>query len=167
MSATTLSWCSKSASFLTRVAILGAAVGALAVAAPASAEPDAMKAAYAHRGSTHRRHESIDERIAYLHGALKITPEEDGAFGKVAETMRWNEAAMQKLIATHKAEPENTRTAIYDLKTYEAFSRAHLEGLKDLIGSFEALYAAMPADQKRVADHVFRHYGRHETSSRS
>ena len=47
-------------------------------------------------------------------------------------------------------------TALDDLKNYQKVTQAHVDGLKNLIASFEALYAAMPDDQKKTADHVFR-----------
>jgi hypothetical protein len=74
---------------------------------------------------------------------------------------------MKKLVATHEAEPKASRTALDDLKTYEAFNRAHLEGLKDLVTSFEALYVDMPDTQKAVADHVFARFSRAGFASKS
>jgi hypothetical protein len=75
--------------------------------------------------------------------------------------MRTNEAAMQKLIADNKAtNAQGGVTAVDDLKTYEMFNRAHVDGLKDLIASFGTLYAAMPDGQKQVADHVFHVFNR-------
>jgi hypothetical protein len=41
-----------------------------------------------------------------------------------------------------------------------------VDGLKDLVASFETLYADMPADQKMVADHVFAKFGRERVAMR-
>jgi protein CpxP len=46
-----------------------------------------------------------------------------------------------------------------DLKTYQEFTQARLDGLKNLTSSFKTLYDSMPADQKKNADQVFRSYG--------
>ena len=97
--------------------------------------------------------ETVEQRIADLHAALKITPAEEALWKGVAEDMRENAAAMDKLVAATKAEPPTT--AVDDLKTYQKFAQAHVDGLKNLISSFEKLYAEMPDAQKKVADTVF------------
>ena len=51
-------------------------------------------------------------------------------------------------------------TAVDDLKMYQKFAQAHIDGLKNLIVSFEKLYAAMPDAQKKIADQVFTTSGR-------
>jgi hypothetical protein len=50
-------------------------------------------------------------------------------------------------------------TAVDDLKTYQEFTQAHLDGPKNLTVAFVALYDTMPADQKKNADQVFMQYG--------
>ena len=52
--------------------------------------------------------------------------------------------------------PPKNMTAVEDLKTYQKFAQAHVDGLKNLISSFDTLYAAMPDAQKKIADEVFR-----------
>ena len=42
-------------------------------------------------------------------------------------------------------------TAPEDLKPYQKFAQAHVDGLKNLIASFDGLYAAMPDAQKKIA----------------
>jgi hypothetical protein len=46
-------------------------------------------------------------------------------------------------------------SAVDDLKTYEKFAQAHVDGLKNLISAFTSLYDTMPDAQKKVADKVF------------
>ena len=57
-----------------------------------------------------------------------------------------------------------TMTAVEDLKTYEDFTKAHLDGMKNLRSSFESLYKAMPDDQKKNADKVFQSFGGSSTT---
>jgi hypothetical protein len=47
-------------------------------------------------------------------------------------------------------------TAVDDLETYQDFTKARLDGLKNLSSAFKSLYDSMPADQKKNADHVFQ-----------
>jgi len=120
--------------------------------ATASMNPDATK--------THRvRHETIEQRIASLHASLKITPDEETQWADVAQTMRGNEAAMHKLGEAERATPPENVTAVDDLKAYQKFAQAHVDGLTKLIASFDTLYTAMPDEQKKIADRVFATFG--------
>jgi hypothetical protein len=74
--------------------------------------------------------------------------------------MRNNAAAIEKLIAAKRAQPEQNMTAVDDLTTYQEFAKVHLDGLTDLIASFKSLYDSMPEAQKKNADKVFVSFGR-------
>jgi protein CpxP len=100
--------------------------------------------------------ETVEQRIATLHAALKITPAQEAQWNGVAQAMRENAAAMDKLVAATRTTPPQNMTAVDDLKTYEKFAQAHVDGLKNLTAAFSKLYDAMPADQKKVADQVFQ-----------
>ena len=67
---------------------------------------------------------------------------------------------MQKLVAERTTTPPQTLTAVQDLKSYEKFTQAHADGLKNLIASFEGLYTSMTDEQKKNADEVFQNFGR-------
>jgi hypothetical protein len=123
-------------------------------------QPSAHKISTTHRAAYRMRAETLDQRIETLHAALKITPAEEADWSKVADVMRRNESDMQKMVADRQARVPHELSAVDDLKTYQGFTQAHVDGLKDLVASFETLYAEMPADQKRVADHVFAKFGR-------
>ena len=141
-----------------------AALGALGLAGSALAATGTTTMHHHHHVSSYARikAETIDERIATLHAELMITPDEETNWRAVADTMRANDMAMQKMVADNKAamQPGMVSSAVDDLKTYETFNRAHVDGLKDLIASFGTLYDAMPSDQKQVADHVFHDFNR-------
>ena len=70
--------------------------------------------------------------------------------------MRENAINMDTLIAENRKTPPQDMTAVDDLKSYQKHAQAHVDGLKNLIASFATLYDAMPDDQKRIADDVFR-----------
>jgi periplasmic protein CpxP/Spy len=110
--------------------------------------------------------ETIEQRITNLHAALKITPAEDAKWNNVAQAMRENVAAMQKLAAEKTTQAPQDMTAVQDLKNYQAFAQAHVDGLKNLISSFSSLYSAMPDAQKKVADQVFQGFGRQGAASK-
>lgn len=102
------------------------------------------------------KEETLDQRIDSLHTALKITADEETKWNGVAQAMRDNAAAMQKLVAEKSAQPPQSMTAVDDLNTYQKFAQAHVDGLKNLTESFQALYDSMPDAQKKIADQVFQ-----------
>ena len=99
--------------------------------------------------------ETVEQRITALHTAMKITPEQETKWNGVAQAMRENATRMDKLVATTRTTPSQSMSAVDDLKTYEKFAQAHVDGLKNLIASFTTLYDTMPDAQKKVADKVF------------
>jgi len=140
--------------------LLGAAV---VLAASVSALPLAANAAPTHHRYHHHaaelRRETVEARIASLHTSLMITLDEEANWDAVAQVMRTNATAMQARVDEEKMRPPHSRTAVQDMRTYEAFTQAHVDGLKTLIASFETLYASMPAPQQAVADRVFQSFG--------
>ena len=133
-----------------------AATRALAQAAPA-ATPVAAAGAQT-------KGETVEQRITNLHAALKITPAEEAQWNGVAQAMRENAAAMDKLVAADRTTPPQNMTAVQDLQNYQQFAQAHVDGLKNLTSAFSTLYNAMPDAQKKVADQVFLTSG-HGTSA--
>jgi hypothetical protein len=127
------------------------ALAVVAVAGPLGAHAQSARH-YHHRAAM--TPETVDQRITRLHAALMITPDEETDWSGVADVIRGNDAAMRKMVAVRNAEPASDINAIDDLKNYERFNRAHLDGLKDLIVSFQTLYTAMPVSQQHVADRV-------------
>jgi protein CpxP len=111
--------------------------------------------------------ETVEQRIANLHTALKITPAEEAAWNSVAQAMRENAAAIQKLAAEKTMQAPQGMTAVQDLQAYQKFAQAHLDGLKNLTASFETLYNSMPDPQKKIADQVFASFGHEGTASHS
>jgi protein CpxP len=142
---------------LTLAAALLAGSIAAASAQTATAPADAKKPPAA-QAATSSRPETVDQRIASLKTALKITPDQESKWNDVAKAMHDNAAKMDKLIQEKRASQAKLN-AVDDLKTYQEISQAHVDGLKNLISSFKSLYDAMPAEQKANADKVFDSYG--------
>lgn len=107
-------------------------------------------------GATEAKGETVEQRIRTLQRALKITPDQEPKWNAVAQAMRENAINMDTLIAENRKTPPQDMTAVDDLKSYQKYAQAHVDGLKNLIASFATLYDAMPDDQKRIADDVFR-----------
>jgi protein CpxP len=141
-----------------RSVAIAALMGATMLATPLStarAEQAAVITGQAAAAATETKGETVEQRVTNLHAALKITPEQDAQWNAVAQAMRENAANMDKLAAANRTTAPQSMTAVEDLKTYQKFAQAHVDGLKNLISSFEKLYAAMPDAQRKVADGVF------------
>lgn len=138
------------------ISLIGAALVAgsfgASLAQNASSKPPAAAAA------TSSKPETVESRITKLKVALKITPDENAKWDAVAQAMRDNASAMDKLVQEKRAKMANM-TAVEDLKTYQDFTQAHLDGLKNLGSAFASLYDAMPDAQKKNADQVFMNFG--------
>jgi hypothetical protein len=143
---------------------LMAASAATTSTAPSPTTQAATPQAKVGAGAMATKAETVEQRIADLHRALKITPQEEADWTNVAQAMRENAAAMQKLAADRTVQAPQSMTAVDDLKTYQKFAQAHVDGLKNLTSSFETLYNSMPDPQKKVADQVFQN-SRHKGAS--
>jgi hypothetical protein len=128
-----------------------------------AAAPAAAPQTQAGAAATSTKGETVEQRITTLHAALKITSDEDAKWNAVAQSMRENASAMDKLIAESRTTAPQSMSAVDDLKMYQKFSQAHVDGLKNLISSFSTLYSAMPDAQKKIADGVFA--SSHETAA--
>jgi chaperonin cofactor prefoldin len=149
---------------LTRSFAIASLTGAALFAgslAPATAQttPDGKTTPPAAAAATSSKPETVEQRIATLKTALKITPDLEKKWDGVAQAMRDNASKMEKLVATKRAIPPEKTTAVDDLKTYQEFTEVRLDGLKHLNSAFKSLYDSMPAEQKKNADMVFEKYG--------
>jgi hypothetical protein len=141
-----------------RSVAIAALMGATMLATPltvARAEQAAVTQTQAGATAPATKGESVEQRITALHASLKITADQDAKWNAVAQAMRENAANMDKLVASSQTTPPQNLSAVDDLKSYQKFAQAHVDGLKNLIASFEKLYADMPAAQKKIADTVF------------
>ena len=155
----TLSFCPPLRRSLAIATLAGAslALGVGGASAQTATKPETGKPPAA-AAATSSKPETVEQRISMLKTALKITPDQEAKWNKVATAMRDNAAAMDKLVKDKHAKAD-TMTAVDDLKTYQDFTKAHLDGLKNLTSAFESLYDSMPADQKKNADQVFHNFG--------
>jgi protein CpxP len=164
----------RSAPFARSVAI-AALMGATMLASPLSAAraeqgavPQNQSAAGAtDTKGTETKGETVEQRITNLRASLKITADQETKWNAVAQAMRENAANMDKLVAANRTTPPQNMSAVDDLKSYQKFAQAHVDGLKNLIASFDKLYTAMPDAQKKVADSVFSTAGRQAAASHS
>lgn len=142
-----------------------AAVPALAQTTPPPAAPPAAAPATPSPGPAmmqaapkHEGHENaLESRINGLHEQLKITAEQEKKWQAVAKVMRSNAEASHSLVM-EKRKDEASLTAVADLNAYADIAEAHAKHVRKLAKVFAELYDGMSADQKKVADDVFREH---------
>jgi len=97
----------------------------------------------------------VEARIKELHKKLHITPAQDTEWNNLAQVMRENARTMQDL-ERKRAEDVKTISAVDVVKSYADVIEAHEAGMKKFIPAFEALYNSLSAEQKKIADDLFR-----------
>jgi periplasmic protein CpxP/Spy len=99
--------------------------------------------------------ERVEHRITELHAQLRITPAERQQWDQFVEVMRENARDMDQAFI-QRAQQFPSMTALQNMQSYEQLAEAHARHLQKLVPAFENLYNAMPDQQKRLADQVFR-----------
>jgi periplasmic protein CpxP/Spy len=108
-----------------------------------------------HAATGKNAEERVEQHIKQLHAQLHITPAEEPQWNQFAQVMRENAQAMDQAFM-QRAEQFPTMNALQNMQSYAQLAEQHAEDVKKLVPAFEALYNAMPEQQKQVADQVFR-----------
>jgi hypothetical protein len=113
--------------------------------------------------------ERVEARIKELHAQLRITPAEEPQWNEFAQAMRENARDMDQVFM-QRAQQFPTMNAVQNMQSYEQIAEQHAQRVQKLVPAFEKLYDAMPDQQKRLADQVFRanaeKHMQHEAQSR-
>ena len=88
--------------------------------------------------------ERVDNHIKQLHAQLQITPAEQPQWEQFAQVMRDNARDMDRAFIQRA------------MQSYEQIAEAHAQHLQKLVPAFDNLYNAMPEQQKKLTDQVFR-----------
>ena len=99
--------------------------------------------------------ERVEARIKELHAQLRITPAEEPQWNEFARVMRENARDMDEAFI-QRAQQYPAMNAVQNMQSYEQISEQHAQRVQKLIPAFQKLYDAMPDQQKRLADQVFR-----------
>ena len=99
--------------------------------------------------------ERVEGRIKELHAQLRITPAEEPQWNEFAQVMRENAREMDQAFM-QRAQQYPTMNAVENMQSYEQISEEHAQRVQRLVPTFQKLYDAMPDQQKRLADQVFR-----------
>jgi hypothetical protein len=92
-----------------------------------------------------------DQLIGQLRAAIRPGPQQQAQFEAVAQVMRQNAAAEQRI-----APPPQQGTAVDMLRAQLQIGDIELGGLRRLLPALEGLYAVLSPQQQRAADSVFQ-----------
>jgi periplasmic protein CpxP/Spy len=99
--------------------------------------------------------ERVENHIKQLHAQLQITPAEQPQWDQFAQVMRENARDMDQAFI-QRAQQYPTMNAMQNMQSYEQIAEAHARHLQKLVPAFDNLYNAMPEQQKKLTDQVFR-----------
>ncbi len=104
--------------------------------------------------------EAVAQRIDALHRKLRISPAQQTLWDQFADTMLRNALDSEGRFRARQA--QTPPGAADGLAERAQAAQARADMLQHLSASFRALYEAMPADQRLLADQVFRQAQRQE-----
>jgi hypothetical protein len=150
---------------MSRSSYLASAALALSLALPAAAlaqtnttsppSPSAAASPMSANAAPGTAEQRVEEHIRQLHAQLRITPVEQPQWDRFAEIMRENARGMDQEIAQRHQEFARMN-ALQNMQSYQRIAESHAQDLQRLVPAFENLYNAMPDQQKRLTDQVFR-----------
>jgi paraquat-inducible protein B len=147
-------------------AVFASASWAQQTPAPATASSAAAPAMKESRAKRHA--DAVERRIEELHTKLQITDAQSKPWDAFAQTMRDNADKADQAFRA-RAQKVATMNADEVMKSYADIAQLHADNMKKMASAMSDLYATMSADQKQLADDMYRnrkggkrHHGAHK-----
>ena len=118
---------------------------------PATAPPQAGAPASAVQLAS----DAAAARVKYLHDRLRITPEQEALWAKVAEAIGDNARDAAPLLK-ERFRSTTSGSALDVLHVYEMLGKVQLDSFDKFIAAFDPLYASLSPGQKKIADAILR-----------
>jgi len=137
---------------LCHAAMVAAAILVLAALPGNPAKASSAEASSSTAAMTPPGADSTESRIQRLHDKLRVTPEQEPLWRGVAQVMRDNASKMASLVVRIKSAPAGSRNPVDDIKAYGEIAAAHADGIQSFIPVFEAFYASLSDEQKKIVE---------------
>jgi protein CpxP len=148
------------------VALLALPAAALAQPTQSPAPAAAPSPMTSHSVPGKNMEERVENHIKQLHAQLRITLAEQPQWDQFVQIMRENARDMDQALM-QRAQQYPTMNAMQNMQSYEQIVEAHVQHLQKLVPAVDNLYNAMPEQQKKLTDQVFRaNAERHAAQSR-
>ncbi len=135
---------------------LGAA-GPMAAPAPAPAPAPAQLSSAGFQSKVGKEKAAkIETRIARLHAALRITPQQEPLWQNFATVMRENVVQLDAVYGRRETQ-YGSMNAVQDLQSYAEVQQANARNVQMLLPPFQALYDSLSPEQRKAADATFQH----------
>ena len=148
--------------------VLLAGLSGLVAASPVFAQPapsadgTQTSAPAAQAQPAHEHHRSAEQfvagRIAFFKAQLKITPQQEAQWNKVAEAMHANAKATD---AARAQIPEGPKNAVQALEAHGHFAETMAQNTERLLVAFRPLYQNLSPEQQKMADELLAEHSRH------
>jgi hypothetical protein len=99
--------------------------------------------------------EHTEAQIKLIQDALVITETQKELWNNLTQVMRENAKDMDAL-TIERRETVKSMNAVDHMKFHRLTTEAHLKQMNKFLPPFEALYASMSDDQKKITDSIFR-----------
>jgi hypothetical protein len=109
--------------------------------------------------------DDVEQRITILHDALRITAQQEAQWRQAAQAIRDNAASLTRLLDNTAAVASGKIIELADLPVLKHAMHDHGSHFSEMITSFDALYAALPDGQKKLAVHALGNFGAVYTAS--
>lgn len=137
-------------------ASLGAAPLALAQPAPGADAPQHRMMKHDQRAERPAPGRFIEGRLAFLRTELKLTPQQQPLFDKVADEMRASAKSMaEKHEARRQQASADKPTALDRLEQRQALMKEVVAAQERYLAAFRPFYQSLNAEQQKTADELF------------
>jgi protein CpxP len=123
--------------------------------AQSASSPGAASSASAATSHAQRHADYVEKKIDALHAQLEITPQQAQQWDAFAQTMRDNAQKTDRAFKD-RAQKLPSENADDSMKSYAELAQLHADNMQKLASAFSALYGTMSAEQKAIADPLFR-----------
>jgi len=137
--------------------VLAASLLAAPFAIAQTPPPAPMKIGHHGAMTEHDDGAQLEQHIAHMHDALKVTAAQEDQWKPVAQTMRDNEKSIHDLIKDKRSKIDS-QSAADDLNAYAEIAAAHAQNSRKMADAFATFYASLSDDQKKTADEFFREH---------
>ncbi|HEX6840440.1 MAG TPA: Spy/CpxP family protein refolding chaperone, partial [Stellaceae bacterium] len=93
----------------------------------------------------------------YLKAELKITPQQEPQFDRVAQAMRDNATARDQAMQKMRGDRDQPKNAVERLELRQQFATQRAQQSQRFLDAFKPLYASLSDDQKKAADEMLTH----------
>jgi hypothetical protein len=103
------------------------------------------------------------QRLSELYDTLRITPQQQPAWNRFAQTSMQNATTLDQLYR-QRAGSLQSMNAVQNMETFARIQQQQAQDMQRVLPEFQALYAQLSPQQQQAADQMFRNYSQRAQS---